>query len=892
MGKGRQQGGPRDELPSLPAGQRSYDPRSPRREEEERRRGRAPQQPGPRPDERYDPRSDPRARAEGPARATRPVNDEGADRHGPHYGKPDGYGAVANWPDAAPPSAPPRDWEDTSWRGGQERAAPPAPGPERYPDARRRGGRGASSGTRWHPYDDPYDPFDDYDGYGAQYDDEDGYGGAGSPHGRRAGRYDDAPQYPQAGRGRNQSPVGWWDTSRQWAVDQRERLLRRRGLRALWQRLAGTRRRTIILAVVACILLCAIGGTPVAFLRAAALARTGLQHIKNAETDLKLVQANPFDTKSIAAAHTELAAAHDDFSQIGSLIGWVPGIADVIPLAGSKLSGAQKLVPLAIEGTQAGMLACDALGTLATGLKDPLSQQAHGLSAAQVAGIQGDWAQVHALFGVMVGQLAALSPGDLALDPRLGPLVATFRAQLPQIQQGLESADAVVAALPALTGVGQPANYLLEVMDSTELRPGGGFIGNYGILTLTGGRLGQIHVQDVDLLDIATKAGTHMIPIPSQYSWLKSLYPIWSFRDSNLDADFPTAARNGESLFAQELPDIHQPPVPLQGVIAITPWLIENAMQQITGPLYIPQYKETVTWLPGPQNLINRIHYHALGNVQGSETQLDPQSGTSYRKAFTGYVFKAFMAKLQTDLSGNMSKLAKLVIDALHSKDIQVYFNQQSVENVLQRYGFAAAVQAPAQGDSVFEVDANIGANKANYILKYNLSDQITLDAAGTATHHLAISYTWPNDPNTIQEIYACYQCFNLRYHSYSRVYASPGATLLSQHGWVNQVPPTSAFGRKVFAGTTYDYFGTTATITLVWKVTNAASHDLTSWHYDLLFQKQAGITWPLTLSIQLPACAHTLGTPTGLAITGKSTVGVKEPLANDLHLSVDYSGC
>jgi hypothetical protein len=328
--------------------------------------------------------------------------------------------------------------------------------------------------------------------------------------------------------------------------------------------------------------------------------------------------------------------------------------------------------------------------------------------------------------------------------------------------------------------------------------------------------------------------------------------------------------------------------VPLQGVIAITPWLIENAMQQITGPLYIPQYHETVT----PQNLVDRIHYHALGNVQGPETQIDPQSGTSYRKAFTGYVFKAFMAKLQADLKGNMSKLGKLVVDSLHSKDIQIYFNQQSVESALQQYGFASTIQAPTQGDSVFEVDANIGGSKANYILKYNLSDQITLDAAGTATHHLSISYTWPNDPATIREIYACATCFNIRYHSYSRVYAPPSASLLSQRGWVNPAPPSSAFGRKVYGGTTYDYYGTTATITLVWKVPNAATHDLTGWHYDLLFQKQAGITWPLTLSIQLPSCAQVLGTPTGLAITGKSSVGVKEPLANDLHLSVDYGGC
>lgn len=639
--------------------------------------------------------------------------------------------------------------------------------------------------------------------------------------------------------------------------------------------------------MVACLLLCTIGALPVTLIQyrqISALAHDGLQHIKNAETSFKQLQTNPLDTKSIGAARTELAAANDDFRQLNARLGFV-GFASVVPIAGSKIAGAQKLIPIAVEGTQAGMLACDALNTLASGLKNPLDPKGSGITTAQYTGIKSDWTQMRALAATMIGQLGQLQPSDLSLDPRLGPLVAQFRDKLPQVEQALQNGDAVVAALPALLGIGQPANYLVEVMDSTELRPGGGFIGNYGILTMTGGRLGEIHIKDVDLLDIGTKYGNHIIPIPPQYSWITSLISRWGFRDSNLDADFPTSARNAEMLYAAEAPDSHTTAVPLQGVVAITPWLIANAMQQITGPIYVAQYKETVT----PQNLIDRIHYHALGDITGPDTQLDPNSGTSYRKAFTGYLFQAFMAKIKADTSGNMSKLAKLFIDSLHSKDVQIYLNQQSIESALQQYGFASTIQAPAQGDSVFEVDANIGGSKANYVLKYNLSDQITLDASGTATHHLAISYTWPNDPKTIQEVYAA--GINYRYHSYSRVYVPPSAALLSQQGWVN--PSTSsAFSRKVFAGVTYVYYGTTTTITLTWKVPNAATHDAAGWHYHLIFQKQAGITWPLTLKVQLPSCAHIVGTPQGMTASGPATVGVKEPLENDLQLSVDYTGC
>ena len=52
----------------------------------------------------------------------------------------------------------------------------------------------------------------------------------------------------------------------------------------------------------------------------------------------------------------------------------------------------------------------------------------------------------------------------------------------------------------------------LEVLDSTELRPGGGFIGNYGIATFSGGRLTAAHITDTYLLDKDNLTAGHTIP--------------------------------------------------------------------------------------------------------------------------------------------------------------------------------------------------------------------------------------------------------------------------------------------------------------------------------------------------------------------------------------------
>src|SRR5207249_1192677 len=122
-------------------------------------------------------------------------------------------------------------------------------------------------------------------------------------------------------------------------------------------------------------------------------------------------------------------------------------------------------------------------------------------------------------------------------DPRISKLVAAFHQALPTLQEWLDSADKLLAVAPALLGIGAQANYLIEIQDTTELRPGGGFIGNYGIATFSGGRLQAARITDADLLDKPFEFAGNTIPYPPVYTWFDIGGSSWSFRDSNLDAD-------------------------------------------------------------------------------------------------------------------------------------------------------------------------------------------------------------------------------------------------------------------------------------------------------------------------------------------------------------------
>src|SRR5262249_35193499 len=75
-------------------------------------------------------------------------------------------------------------------------------------------------------------------------------------------------------------------------------------------------------------------------------------------------------------------------------------------------------------------------------------------------------------------------PPQLQPDTKYGKLLAL----LPTAAQAMGELNTLLDVAPSLLGIGAPAYYLVIAMDSTELRPGGGFQGNYGILTLDGGK--------------------------------------------------------------------------------------------------------------------------------------------------------------------------------------------------------------------------------------------------------------------------------------------------------------------------------------------------------------------------------------------------------------------
>jgi len=224
-------------------------------------------------------------------------------------------------------------------------------------------------------------------------------------------------------------------------------------------------------------------------------------------------------------------------------------------------------------------------------------------------------------------------------------------------------------------------------------------------------------------------------------------------------------------------------------------------------------------------------------------------------------------------------KLLQLLINSLHTKDVQIYLNSSAAEQLLQSYHLDAAIQSPG-GDGLFVVDANIGVNKANSLITNALNDQVSIDAAGNVVHHTTLRYAWMLQGQNYG---------SPLYRDYLRVYVPPGSVLQRQDGW-EPLGTSEAFGREVWAGFFTLSYLQTQTITLVWTVHGAVKKGTSGWHYQYTIQRPAGAQWKLRLQVTLPSCAKRINQLGGLVSGSPQAMMLTQALNEDMNVGVDYT--
>ncbi len=257
----------------------------------------------------------------------------------------------------------------------------------------------------------------------------------------------------------------------------------------------------------------------------------------------------------------------------------------------------------------------------------------------------------------------------------------------------------VAGQLPDILGKGKTKTYLILFQNNMELRPTGGFIGSFGILTFDGGRITDLTVNDVYSAD-GQLNGHVEPPIPiKQYLGEAN----WWLRDSNWDPDFPTSAKRAEWFLDKEMGKT------VDGVVAIDLYLVKEILKY-TGPVFLSDFNEEIS----SANLYEKTQEEVHENFF---------PGSRKKQSFLTALSRSLLSEISKLKTDQKTGILRSFYNALNGRHLQVFMHNSNIQSSIASLMWDGSVAVPVCGegcyaDFVGSVEANLGVNKSNYFIE------------------------------------------------------------------------------------------------------------------------------------------------------------------------------
>lgn len=285
----------------------------------------------------------------------------------------------------------------------------------------------------------------------------------------------------------------------------------------------------------------------------------------------------------------------------------------------------------------------------------------------------------------------------------------------------IDSLNEDMPAILTMLGDKEPHTYLVLLQNNAELRPSGGFIGNFAIIETNDGYITKNEVSDVYAADHKLK---ETIEPPDE------IFPVnqrWFMRDSNYSGHFPLSAAKATWFLEKE----NGPGV--DSVIAVDQTFIKEIMR-LTGPITVPGLSSPIT----ADNFSVILSYIVESKQSGKE---DPKA-----------IFKSFMPAFQHALFKRVDpvSLAPLLKASIESKHVLAYSKDPVLQNFFLRHDIAGAMpELKPREDYLNIVHTSIGGNKSDDYIFEMVEHDTYLNSDGTVKDELTITRTHQWDDET-----------------------------------------------------------------------------------------------------------------------------------------------
>lgn len=364
---------------------------------------------------------------------------------------------------------------------------------------------------------------------------------------------------------------------------------------------------------------------------------------------------------------------------------------------------------------------------------------------------------------------------------------------------------------------GEEKVFLVLFQNNMELRPGGGFIGSFGILKVNDGKVTEFSSHDVINFD-----GRIPDTVPAPYPLPETLgVRTLKLRDSNVSPDWAVNAKAAEDFY-----HMGEGKEEFDGVIGITTHVLSSLLS-ITGPVTVPGYPGEYDAETGVLDLEYQVEqaFYKQGISRGDRKQVMHELGN------------IILDKIKDLSIPKKYELFKVVLDDLHKKDIQILFKDEDLQEAVKTAGWSGELDTAWEDDYLMLVDSNLNALKSDYRMRRSVN--YTLDLRGDAKKaKVVVTY----EHTATQKDY-----MTRDYQTFARLYVPEGSWLEKVTGNFKPAIFGSELGKKYFGALVHVPLGTTKQVIWEYRLPETVEAD----EYDLKIEKQPGVNdMPVTITV------------------------------------------
>jgi len=422
----------------------------------------------------------------------------------------------------------------------------------------------------------------------------------------------------------------------------------------------------------------------------------------------------------------------------------------------SKVSSGKNAVEAGKHIALAGQYMNDVLGTLSQ-VKNPLDPNGNLSLLGIFQNMEKSVSQARNELTLAKDSLDNVKVDDLPNDKR--DRFIQVKTQLPVMLGMMNGFVDSNHIMTDLLGGNGPRKYLFLFQNNHEMRATGGFIGSYGLLDITNGRIRSFFVDGIFNPDGQLKENI-VPPIPIQ-----KMSAAWSLHDSNWFPDFPTSAEKAISFYEKT----GGPTV--DGVITLTPTVMQKLLR-VTGPIRMDVYDTTLD----ADNFTEAVQQEV--EVDYDKTQNKPKQ------------ILADLAPILLDKLFNVTDAKQAIATAqafeegLGEKHILLYSRNEEIEKIIDEEGWSGKI-LDAKKDYVSVINTNINGYKTDGVIDESIEHQASIQDDGSVID--TVTVTRKHNGGRMDKDW-----WNKVNADYMRVYVPQGSKLLSAQGQTREVvdPP------------------------------------------------------------------------------------------------------